>query len=135
MKKQHNKGFTLIELMVTLVIIAILSAIAYPSYNQEVQKSRRSEAITNLLKIQSAYEEYNAQNNTYPAANTLPPNTSIPNTANYSYSSTTTASSYTITATALPDGYQTTDSEQGTSCASMSIDNIGDQTPAVCWSQ
>ena len=134
MKKQGTKGFSLIELLVVIAIVAILAALGYPSYLTSVRESRRSEAITELLSIQSNYEAYNAQSNAYPASNTVSSGAPIGNTNNYSYSSTTTANSYTLTATALPTSDQANDLQNGNSCATLSIDNTGLQTPSACWS-
>ncbi len=61
-------GFTLLELMITVAIISILAAIAYPSYLDQVRKTRRSDAVAALLKtaqvLERCYTEYNAYNNT-----------------------------------------------------------------------
>ncbi|HHZ88190.1 MAG TPA: prepilin-type N-terminal cleavage/methylation domain-containing protein, partial [Chromatiaceae bacterium] len=46
--RRTPKGFTLIELMVTIVIVAILASIAIPSYTGQIQKSRRAEATASL---------------------------------------------------------------------------------------
>ncbi len=56
MKKQS--GFTLIELMVVTAIVAILAAIAFPSYNKHIQKARRSQAQQILLEIANRQEQY-----------------------------------------------------------------------------
>lgn len=134
--RKNDLGFSLLELMIVVGIIAIISAIAFPSYSRYILKSRRSEAMTNLVKFQAAYEEYNAQNNTYPASNTLPPAiTPIPSTTYYSYTSATTASSYTITATAIAGKSQVKDKEGAVACSTMTINNVGTQTPAACWVQ
>ena len=52
-----KRGFTLIELMITVAVIAIISAIAIPSYQNHILKSRRSEAITQLLQAQLKQEK------------------------------------------------------------------------------
>lgn len=137
MPKILNKksGFTLIEIMVVLVILAILAAIIYPNYQAQARKSRRGEAMTNMLSIQANYEEANAQSNSYPASNTLSSGAPIPNTANYGYTTITTATTYVITATALNTSDQVNDTQSTDSCATMSIDNTGLQTPASCWTQ
>jgi type IV pilus assembly protein PilE len=135
--RKNDLGFSLIELLIVVGIIAILGAIAFPSYNRYILKSRRSEAMINLVKFQAAYEEFNAQNNTYPTSNTLPPATvsPIPSTMYYSYTSTTTTASYTITATAIAGTSQVNDTEGGVACSTMTINNVGTQTPTACWSQ
>lgn len=134
--RKNDLGFSLLELMIVVGIIAIISAISFSSYSRYILKSRRSEAMVNLVNFQAAYEEYNAQNNTYPASNTLPPTLApIPATTYYSYTSATTASSYTITATAIAGSSQVNDKEGGVACSTMTINNVGTQTPAACWVQ
>ena len=59
------KGFTLIELMVVVIIIGILSAIAYPSYLDSVRKTRRADAQGALMQLNNAMERVFTQNNTY----------------------------------------------------------------------
>jgi type IV pilus assembly protein PilE len=58
-------GFTLVELLITMVIVAILAAIAVPSYRNYVMRSQRSSAMTALLRIQAAEERFFLQNNAY----------------------------------------------------------------------
>ncbi len=60
-----NRGFTLVELMVVVVIIAILSSIAIPSYTQYITRSRRSVAKTVLLQVADRQEQFFADNKTY----------------------------------------------------------------------
>ena len=67
--KNTQKGFTLIELMIVVAILGILSAIALPSYNRYVEKSRRTDAKVELLRIAQLQESYFAQNLSY--ANSL----------------------------------------------------------------
>lgn len=52
-----NSGFTLIELMITVAVVAILAAIALPSYNQYVLRSHRAEAKNTLLTIAQRLEQ------------------------------------------------------------------------------
>jgi len=56
--KRGYKGFTLIELMITVAIIGILAAIAYPSYIDQVRKSKRSDARSVLLEASNRQERY-----------------------------------------------------------------------------
>ena len=63
------KGFTLIELMVVVIIIGILSAIAYPSYLDSVRKTRRADAQGALMQLNNAMERVFTQNNTYMPVN------------------------------------------------------------------
>ncbi len=67
-----RKGFTLMELMIAVAVVGILSAIAYPSYVEQLRKTRRSDAKAALLNnaqvLERCYTEYNAYNNTACAA-------------------------------------------------------------------
>jgi type IV pilus assembly protein PilE len=62
---QHEKGFTLLELMVTVVIVAILAGIALPSYNDYVTRSKFAEAMGNLGDLRVKMEQYYADNRSY----------------------------------------------------------------------
>ena len=65
MMLKRQRGFTLIELMVTVAIIAILAAIAYPSYMDSVRKSRRTDAKNALTQAMANMERFYTENNTY----------------------------------------------------------------------
>ena len=56
MKKQMQKGFTLIELMIVVAIIGILAAVALPAYQQYTDKARFSEVVLSTSGIKSAVE-------------------------------------------------------------------------------
>jgi type IV pilus assembly protein PilE len=62
---KHQDGFTLIEMMITVAIVGILAAIAYPSYTANVQKSRRSDAQVALMEITQRQESYFLRNRSY----------------------------------------------------------------------
>ena len=63
MHKAH--GFTLIELMVTVAIVAILGSIALPAYNQYVQRGKITEATSSLSELRLRAEKFFADNRTY----------------------------------------------------------------------
>lgn len=62
---KHAIGFTLVELMITVVILAILAAIAYPSYTNHVTRTRRSDAQVALLQIANQQERFFTECNRY----------------------------------------------------------------------
>ncbi|HEY1289974.1 MAG TPA: type IV pilin protein [Burkholderiales bacterium] len=62
---QHTKGFTLLELMITVVVIAILAGIALPSYNDYVLRAKFSEATGNLADLRVKMEQFYADNRRY----------------------------------------------------------------------
>jgi type IV pilus assembly protein PilE len=63
MKRRH--GFTLLEVMIVMVIIALLVAFAYPGYLGFVVKARRAEAQVALLELMQKQERYYTQHNRY----------------------------------------------------------------------
>ncbi|NOY15576.1 MAG: prepilin-type N-terminal cleavage/methylation domain-containing protein [Gammaproteobacteria bacterium] len=65
MNKSDGKGFTLIELLIAMTIVAIISAIAYPSYHNSIRVSRRVEAQQALMEAAQKLENYYAKNANY----------------------------------------------------------------------
>lgn len=70
MIRNRTRGFTLIELMITVAIIAILSAVAFPAYTSYIQKGRRAEAKTALTDLLQQQERFLTQRNCYMAFTT-----------------------------------------------------------------
>ena len=62
---KRQRGFTLIELMITVAVIAILAAIAFPSYQDSLRKSRRTDAKNALTQAMANMERYYTEKNTY----------------------------------------------------------------------
>lgn len=62
---QRRAGFTLIELMVTIAIVAILAAIAIPMFGEQMSKGRRSEAMSTLTNLQLKQERWRSNHGTY----------------------------------------------------------------------
>ena len=65
---KRQAGFTLIELMIVIIIVAVLTAVAVPSYSRYVMRSQRSEAKAALLALATAQEKFYLQCNTYATA-------------------------------------------------------------------
>ena len=64
-KQNYQQGFTLIELMIVVAIVAILAAISLPSYNDYVVKSNRADAKVALMRVAQMQESYFVQNMSY----------------------------------------------------------------------
>lgn len=141
----RHAGMTLIELMIVVAILAILSAIAIPSYNEFTKRARRSEARTALMDLASREEQFYNDNKTY-SANlaqltgdpSLPDPTRIA-TENSYYEITiplSTSIAYTLQAEAI--GAQLQDKK----CRTFTLNHQGEKTAAntssadtsdVCW--
>jgi type IV pilus assembly protein PilE len=61
----RRAGFTLLELMVTVAIASVLAAVAYPSFREQIDKSRRADAIEALIGAQMAQERWRANQSAY----------------------------------------------------------------------
>ncbi|TVZ40127.1 type IV pilus assembly protein PilE [Alteromonadaceae bacterium 2753L.S.0a.02] len=139
-----NRGFSLIELMIVVVIVAVLAAVAVPSYQNSVLKSNRGVGKTELLTLIARQEQYFVNNKAYATDLTdlgFPANPYfIDNSGNslaasagsiYQISlSAPTNSSFTAQAT--PQNNQTNDS----SCGTLSITHRGVESASGsgdCW--
>lgn len=124
---KRSKGFTLLELMIVVVIVAILTAIAYPSYRDYIARGRRSDGQSALLDLASRMERYYSQQNTYQTAtigtgganDVRATNTSPEGWYTLSISAQT-ASAFTLSATPL--NAQATDDKV---CQTLTLNSLG----------
>ena len=70
-------GFTLIEVMIVVAIIAIITMIAYPAYQDQMTKTRRSDGHAALMEMVNRQERFYTNNNTYTIVLTNLPNTTV----------------------------------------------------------
>ena len=106
-----SRGFTLIELMITVAVVAILAAIALPSYRDYVRRGQVPEAFTYLSDYRIKLEQYFQDNKNYGTANggACANGANAPSWANFastsakffSFSCVVTATGYTLTATGI----------------------------------
>lgn len=69
--KKQNRGFTIVELLIVIVVIGILAGLVITTYNGIQQKARNTERTTDLKTFQSQLEAYYATNGRYPATTDL----------------------------------------------------------------
>ncbi|HVI55284.1 MAG TPA: type IV pilin protein [Luteibacter sp.] len=97
---RRSSGFTLIELMIVVAIIAILAAIAIPTYRDYVTRSKLTEAQNLLTDYRTKMEQYFQDNRTYVSSGTTCGATLPSSPKNYfTYTCTGTASTFLATAT------------------------------------
>ncbi len=95
-----QKGFTLIELMITVAIIGILAAIAVPQYTDYIIRASLPDATSTLMATRAKLEQFYQDNRDYRTATFTSPCDTIPNAGKFSFAcSNLTASTYTVTAT------------------------------------
>lgn len=132
MRMQTARGFTLIELVIVVAVVAILVAIALPSYQEQVRKSRRAQAKADIAEVMQLAERFHTVNNTY-VGFALPFSQSPRETgaaAHYSLQ-LSDASATDLTVEASPEGSQAVDR-----CGKLSLSNKGTKlptTPEECW--
>ena len=133
MKKQ--KGFTLLEMMITVIIIGILAVIALPSYQNYLRVARRSDALDALMFIQNLQEKYRANNSTYGSLAQIGYSGATSKEGYYTPTITSnSATGYTATATAVSGTTQASDSGCTAITITVSAANPrGAKTPASCW--
>jgi type IV pilus assembly protein PilE len=151
-RKRAVAGLTLVELMVTVAVLAILASVGYPMYTAQVQKARRADARAAVMELAMAQEREFAAFGHYSEPSVVPTGVSVGGAGTapgvgsvfnddvariagqYSafYTFDITATDGTFTITAAPAGSQSAD----TDCASFSVDQTGEKFATnanLCW--
>lgn len=125
------RGFTLIEVMITVVIVAILATVAFPSYQTYIVRANRSAAQALMLDLANQEHQYFAANRSYATLTDL--SFSMPADLSAKYTATMTAVTgpppgFTITFTPVVGSVQAGD-------VTLTLDSTGNKTPADKWSR
>lgn len=132
--KKLQQGFTLIELLIVVVIVGILSAVAIPSYNQYVKRTKISEAISQLSDVRNRMERSYQDHRSYDCGNVVMPASPAVKFFTYACSNPNGTQAFLITATGV--------ATEGMSGFSFTIDHDNQRrttafpnatVPANCW--
>jgi len=136
-KARLANGFTLIELMITVAVVAILAAVAMPSYTEHIMRSHRSNARTTLLGAAQWMERAATVRGSYPVTGSVTSGILNVEGNRYTVTFTATGQTFSFTASPLPGTAQINDK-----CGSLSIDQAGTKSvtgaslsAAECWSR
>ncbi len=139
--RRPNCGFTLIELMIAVAVVALLAAVALPSYNEYVMRSHRANARAALLQAAQWMERTATAQGTYPLTAAIPPGVLFVEGGRYNIN-VVSNDGLAYTLTAIPGAPQSTDR-----CASFRIDQAGTRAqvatvdvpnplgPMECWNR
>jgi type IV pilus assembly protein PilE len=137
------QGFSIIEILIVVSIVAILATIALPSYNDAMTKSRRTDGKVALMDLATRMERYYSEHHSYSDASIAPDGSSSTQVLNSNLSpegwyqlqiSAQSDSSYTISA--VPQNAQ---ASSDLTCATFSYDNLGQEgisgsgSVSDCW--
>jgi type IV pilus assembly protein PilE len=138
----QQRGFTLIEVMIVVAIVAILASVALPAYNQYIRRGQLQEALTTLADQRIRLEQYYQDNRRYGPADgetcfgTGSDTLTVTDARYFTYTCETSASgqAYVITATGVDggntDGFTYTINESG---AKATTSYAGTATTTSCW--
>jgi type IV pilus assembly protein PilE len=137
--RPHQGGFTLIELMIVIAIVAILLAVALPAYQNQIIRGHRAAAQSDMLDIANREQQYLLSNRAYLVGTSADTTTGMGGTGfrlstrvaeHYTYAISVDANpvpSYIITLTAIPGDRQEKDG------LPLTLDSEGNKGPAGKW--
>ena len=130
LQRKRFLGFTIIELMIVVMIVAILLAIAYPSYVQYARKAKRGDAQQLLMNWSINQEIWRANHTLYASTGDIP----APTNDYYALDTVGTPDAISYTLQAIGGGDQVNDvARDGTDCSTLTMNENGVKSPPACW--
>jgi type IV pilus assembly protein PilE len=139
-EQQRIKGFTLIEVMIVMLIVGILTALAYPSYQEYVRRAARADAQSDMMEVAQQLERFFTMNNRYDQSRAGVPfvltvvQSPRSGNARYNFGLVTANAGQTYVLQAVPVAGQALDV-----CGTLGINQAGVTTPPLgtdnrpCW--
>jgi type IV pilus assembly protein PilE len=131
----NMKGFTIIELAVTMTIVSILTALAVNMYSAQERNGRRMDGLNTIIAVSLAEERYRTTNSLYGTLAQAWSGVTASPAGYYTLSiSNVSSTSYTISAQA--QGNQANDAQNGTSCSTLQLavsNGTVTKSPSTCW--
>jgi len=130
LEQSAMSGFTLIELMIAVVIVAILAVLALPSYAEFVKRGTRADAQAFLMEISLRQQQRLVDRREY-ASTIADLGLALPRSLTGKYTVSMSAPAAvppTFTISAAPQGAQTTER-----CGTLTLDSAGQRSPSSCW--
>ncbi|HYE35761.1 type IV pilin protein [Methylocaldum sp.] len=134
---RKTRGFTLMELMIAVAVVGILAAVAFPGYQSQMIKTRRSDGKAALMNAAAKQEQFYLDNKTYASTMTALGYSANPASSEEGYYqiSITASSATAFTLQAAPQGSQGSDAV----CGNLTLNNLGTKTESGsgtvddCW--
>jgi type IV pilus assembly protein PilE len=128
--RRASAGFTLLELMIAVIVVAILAVISLPSYAEYVKRGTRAEAQAFLMEVALRQQQRLVDRREY-AATIADLGLALPASLTGKYTVAMTVPAIVppaFTLAAAPQGAQTTEG-----CGTLTLDSAGQRSPASCW--